>query len=704
MKLFLLKTFTILQIIFFSGLSTFAQSSQYIQSKEGNNVIDLYWKDSQKPLGKDYKLSSGSTYEISSQLINTTENEEWVLLLESPNKKLYNPSYLEAVVRDSSNQVTYSTGYSGYYRSHKDRDIALLDKGVIIKLPQNVISNLTISIKNENGASLTPRFTISPKDKWLNEFKEYESSRNIFHGLVQGLLLFVALYNFILALFTRDKTYLYYALTAFFASIYFLYRSHLLHDYLITSNPTLIRFVWPTSVLAPLAHIMFIRYFVEMEKRMPLWDKVLKVVSAIGLATFIIEEAIMLFLKDEELVNLINTNAFIGLILVAIVTIFYILFSKNTLAYFLSFSTSWLLFGSLIAATTHNYDMIIYGFVIEMFILSLGLGYRQQQIQLERRLAQEELINQLQKNEELQEKVNKELADKVLERTMDIEQQKEEILAQSKHLEEANLEIAQQHSLLKQANVKITDSINYAKRIQSAMLPTQKQIQKIFNENVLFFRPKDIVSGDFYWTLEQDNKKFVAVVDCTGHGVPGALMSVIGYNLLSRIVKDRKITDPSEILYKMDEGIRDALKQEQTDVKDGMDMAICVIDEDHNELHFCGARNGLLYFKNNEIHELKGIRRSIGGYLGYNVHHFETSTVSLEKDMTFYMFSDGYQDQFGGDEKFKFTMKRFKKLLHENYQAPMDNQQFILKNTLEDWMDKGNEDQIDDILVLGFRL
>lgn len=281
----------------------------------------------------------------------------------------------------------------------------------------------------------------------------------------------------------------------------------------------------------------------------------------------------------------------------------------------------------------------------------------------------------------------------VKERTKEIEKQKEEIETQRDTLATKNEEINRK-------NKDITSSITYAKRIQEAMLPLQDKISDAFEDVFILFKPRDIVSGDFYWFAEQHNKIIITAVDCTGHGVPGAFMSMIGSEILTTIVNN-KITDAGVILEKMNKYVVTALKQNTTSNQDGMDMALCVIDKTTKTIEFAGAKNPLVYIDKGELMSIKGNRQPIGGAQKgdgkYKKHIIEYTSPAW-----FYIFTDGYQDQFGGENGRKFMVKKLKSIIAENYMLPGKEQNKILDFTIETWMK--DTSQTDDILLIGFKL
>lgn len=266
--------------------------------------------------------------------------------------------------------------------------------------------------------------------------------------------------------------------------------------------------------------------------------------------------------------------------------------------------------------------------------------------------------------------------------------------------------VAERTQELAQKNADITASIQYAKRIQGAVLPELDFIYRHLPQSFVFYRPKDIVSGDFYWFAEKDGKKIMVCADCTGHGVPGALMSVIGHNLLNQIILEKGITSPEEILNRLNKGVMTALKQGQhgdEDTRDGMDIAICVFTEGSRELKFAGALRPLVIVrKDGTLEKVDSDRFPIGGNLTGKENEYTLHTVQLEEGDMLYMFSDGFADQFGGARGKKFMVKNLLELLVKSSSLPLPEQAAKLESTFEAW--KENYAQVDDVLVVGIRV
>ncbi len=277
-----------------------------------------------------------------------------------------------------------------------------------------------------------------------------------------------------------------------------------------------------------------------------------------------------------------------------------------------------------------------------------------------------------------------------------VKERTEEVVKQKDEIEKQRDEIADK-------NRSITDSIEYASRIQTAVLPSNEYANEILPEHFILFRPRDIVSGDFYWMTKKDNLLVLIAADCTGHGVPGAFMSMLGVSFLNEIVNRHDITKASVILNDLRRDVKKTLGQEgkEGEAKDGMDIALCVVDLEKMKMQYAGAYNPMYLYRNNELIEVKADRMPIGIYIKEK-ESFTNNEIDLKKGDTFYIFSDGYQDQFGGEDGSKFKTKNFKQLLQEIHQKPMVEQREILDKRIDEW--RGKWEQVDDIIVLGVKV
>ena len=256
--------------------------------------------------------------------------------------------------------------------------------------------------------------------------------------------------------------------------------------------------------------------------------------------------------------------------------------------------------------------------------------------------------------------------------------------------------------IAKSKQKEINDSINYAKKIQEAMLVSESYLKKTLPESFIFYQPKDIISGDFYWVHRDESNIFFTVSDCTGHGVPGALMSMIGTTLLNEIIVEMKYQETDKILNEMRNQIIKNLHQEESNSqRDGMDMTLVKLNLEKKEIEFSSANNLLVHVRDGNLYSYKGDHQPVGFYSGKNTS-FTKQKIKVNKNDMIYIFSDGYQDQFGGEKNKKFMISRLKKLLLKISNENVDAQLQELKTEFELW--KGNEDQIDDVCLMGLRI
>lgn len=274
----------------------------------------------------------------------------------------------------------------------------------------------------------------------------------------------------------------------------------------------------------------------------------------------------------------------------------------------------------------------------------------------------------------------------------------------NKNIEEQKTQIEFQHGQLELKNKEITDSINYARNLQLAILPPDQQVRQLLPESFILYKPKDIVSGDFYWLEQWGDKILVAAADCTGHGVPGAFMSIVGNNLLQQAVNNYGLSKPFLILNNLNKQISKMLHQteEASTVKDGMDIALISIDQKERKVEFAGAYNSLWLIRDNDIREYPADKHPIGAFIGEELKQFSHHEFQYQPGDRLYIFTDGYADQFGGTSGKKLKYKNFRSLILEYHQLPMSLQREKLLHFMDDW--KGNLEQIDDMLIIGIQL
>ena len=326
---------------------------------------------------------------------------------------------------------------------------------------------------------------------------------------------------------------------------------------------------------------------------------------------------------------------------------------------------------------------LIYPIMVAI-VLARRYGQNQQQLIEQvvtiKKLGEENLLKETEKKNILAQQ-NILLENKVTERTFELEEKNKEILSKNKE---------------------ITDSLIYAKRIQAAVLPNLNTVYKILDQSFILYIPKDIVSGDFYEFTQKNNKHIIAAADCTGHGVAGAFMSIIGSSLIKSIINEKNITTPSGILDALNEGIIHSLKQHESETHDGMDISICSLDTEKMSLEFAGANRPLWLIRNSELIVYTADKFPIGGLQIKHNNQFTNHQIKIQQKDTIYLFSDGYADQFGGEQGKKLMTKKLKEILVSIQHLGMSEQKVYLQNYFNAW--KGNHEQVDDVLIIGIRV
>ena len=284
--------------------------------------------------------------------------------------------------------------------------------------------------------------------------------------------------------------------------------------------------------------------------------------------------------------------------------------------------------------------------------------------------------------------------------------EKEKLILQQNELLETQVqqrtaELQQQKLLVEEKNKEILDSIHYASYLQRAILPSEETLASFFKESFVLYQPKDIVAGDFYWIEPVDDGHIVVVADCTGHGVAGALLSMLGISLLNHLVRDKNITRPAELLNQLRIEVSRSLNQAETHAAEGMDIAVCHINCSAKQITFAGAYRPLVFISGNELKTLSGNKIVIGGNNILQQQEFINQTISFDDAGTVYLFTDGYADQFGGEKNKKLMSGKLKELLLEKHNLPMKEQLTFFTDYLKKW--RGKNDQVDDVLLLGFR-
>ncbi len=525
-------------------------------------------------------------------------------------------------------------------------------------------------------------------------FHEQEVRSEMLHGIFYGLMGVMVFYNLFIFFALRDINYLHYVISIFASTLYFTAKSGHAYQYLWPNSIWLgDHFILLTIGAWASTSAIFTQKFLHTKNYSVILSRLLDAINICGALVIV-----GTFFLDYTIVAIFGTYLLLSetIIILAVAGVCWVKGNKAARYFVLAWSiymTGTLLLAlQTFALVPNNFltdNAAEIGAALEVILLSLALSDKYALLRKEKEKAQEQLM-------EAKDDALMLLESKVQERTAELSQRNEEIEAQNEQLRDLNYAFQKQ-------NEHISSSLNYAKRIQHVMLPDRTKIAQAFSESFILFRPRDVVSGDFYWMVESETKTLIAAVDCTGHGVPGSFMSMLGNSILSEIVTVRGIDSPELILDLLHLGVRQTLKQDTTQNRDGMDLALCAVTPSKKLIEFSGAKNPLIYVKNGELQTIKGDKMPIGGRQRENERKFTKHEISYQDaPIVIYLFSDGYQDQFGGEQGRKFMIKRFRKLLLDLHTQSFPVQKRHLEDTFDKW--RNGTRQIDDVLVIGLKL
>lgn len=530
-------------------------------------------------------------------------------------------------------------------------------------------------------------FTISTQSSVLAR----DRSKRLVFGIFTGILLIMILYHIPLFVRGRETSYLYYILYILAFLFFFINKEGYIYELIPRMIATPINIFLLEIFL--LFYLLFGRSYLDTRNTLQSWDTILLIAVWFTVGGLILNFAIILLQGlGVDVPFVIQLGGFaimifsaIGCLFLAVVPAMILTRENFQPARYFLFANLFLILGIATNYALADYSIgkhsLELGVTLQILTFSIGLSERINLLKRSREVAQRRIIDQLKENAALKDKVNRELEDKVQERTFEIQAQKE-------HIEKQNKEIKY--------------SFDYAKKIQNTVLPSNDVFETLFGEHFIFFKPRDIVSGDFYWVSQTGQKIVLTAADCTGHGVPGSLMSMLGITMLHEIVNEKGVTNSDEILKQLRLSIARTLKQEGKigEQKDGIDMALIIYDPLTKQLEFSGANNPIYIVRNGEMLEYKGNNMPVAYY--EQMSDFTRYTIDMKQGDRIYMFTDGFPDQFGGPQGKKFKYRPFKDLLLEVHDRPMEEQHRILSLIFEEW--KGDLGQIDDVLVIGLRL
>ncbi len=612
---------------------------------------------------------------------------------------VYEPSLLSEIYHYVyKNNVLIDTLKSGKGLPASSRSWSIHPIAVFLKIPyQDTITIITKAITYESGFSSKDIYLGTPKVYYDNYINPYE---NPFQFFFQGAVWVMFLSNIFFFFIVKDKAYLYYALYMGCMGILFL-NSHLT-IYYFPEFPNVQKYGQLPTLVVTVFYTQFLYYFLSFKDFYPDSARYYKYWLRGRLISIIF--IYLMFVYDEQMRVIVENNMRVASIIFYIPNIILVsdifvglyiiikIWKKNIflvsfmfLGYLCVCLPIFMILTSRFTEIPIRGEYIEIGALIELILFSVGLGYRSKVNEKERLEAKENLLLQSQENQRLVEEQNAMLEEMVEERTS---------------------ELNQQHKAIEEQNKNIMENIHYARNIQEAFLPKDNFIKTLLPKYFIYFNPRDVVSGDFYFVEEIDDKIIVAVVDCTGHGVSGAFMTMLANNILHNIVSNQGISEANIILNELHKNIRIALKQENTNNRDGMDLSLLVIDHKNKKIQFAGAKNTLVYIQNNQCYTIKADKMPIGGEQLEEKRIFSKHEIILDNTTStmFYLFSDGYQDQFGGENNKKFGVQKLKDLFLEIHKKDMNTQKNILAQNFKNWSEAGKEEQLDDVLVLGLEI
>lgn len=599
------------------------------------------------------------------------------------------------VVYDNETYLEYSAGF--FVENKKLNPHQGQGQKVRLTLQSKKVNSILVRFKNSINYPPEPSFSIQDEPSWQEDIAQ----TNLIQGVFQGLLWLILLYNLFLYFSLRDLTYLVFVAYIFTISLYFLNEYEYLEQYFLPTQPVLSFHLGNLVYVATIFYLQFNRYILNIPTKFPTWDIFLKIWLWVSIIFVITLFALAPY--DFQLYMQVRLTYHIAYALALFFFIFAVLWMNNTVANFFVFGNFAMVLGALLiimgnlGVIPFSLYYLLGGIVAQLFIFMMALSYRYQESIQEAKENQRKLILQLEANQNLQTKVNRELEHKVQERTREIAQKNEEIETQNESLVQKSNELEKSHK-------KTQDSVRYAQRLQSAIIGDASEAITNFKDGFVILLPKDIVSGDFYWSSRVGHLRILIAADCTGHGIPGALMTVLGNSILNDVVNEEGITAPDEILYELDKKVIQTI-QKQTlgqHPKDGMDLVAIVFDEISYTMRYAGAKNPLYYVRDFEMHQIKGSSSPIGIHNNKIPKQFELHEFQAQEGDVFYLASDGFQDQFGGPKNQKYFTKRFRALLLRYSHLPMAEQKKKFLDEFYEW--KEDQSQTDDVLLIGVQI
>ena len=583
-----------------------------------------------------------------------------------------------------------TTMYSGDGIPFNSKSIPTNFSALPVHVPAGEKREYVLHITSDGEGLTVPMVFFESKN-----YRDFDSDRQLLMGIFLGVFIFVVVIYSAFFLLLRERLFLIYVLYATSSGLLQFSLDGYMHEFVFTSGGyfaqhSVILIAGPTVVLG----MLYTSHYLVLTGVM---KRIAWISSAVIMATVILSLIPGFFYELAYI--LINALSSLALLFMMTAGLIQRKRNKDKVSILFLVGFGFLAIGGIlyilgnfgvIDSPQVTLNSLKFGTMIEMVFLSILMAGRYKELQQERELAQQRLLLELEEKNRIASETNERLEVEVAERTRKIEAQRAELKGQ---------------------NEDFMASVIYAKRIQSAVLSNEEKFKNILPNSFVLMKPKDVVSGDFYWVDSLDSKvdtasDFIgyATADCTGHGVPGALMSIVGNHMLDAGKLSNGLLNPGLALDELSSSMNTALNSRYASeqLRDGMDLTLCVLDTVDRKLHFSGARNSAYIVRAGELIELKGDRKSIGFDPKEETHSFKTQTLQLEIGDIIYTCSDGFADQFGGPKGKKFMLKQLKTLFLELSILPLVDQKTKLNETLVEWM--GDFEQLDDILVIGVQI
>lgn len=718
-------TYFLLLSSFFATVFSHAHSPIIIDTNSINksvaNQLIIYKDESNRTNVFDIKSLNDTVFkELKNEIetINFTNGLYW-LKADLSNKTLKNTLFYIEVARPITNKVDLfifreDTLSEQYYSGDDypfDARVYPHRKNIYpVEIKPNESVEFILRLKSDGEVITLPFIIHTP-----NAFFKKEYFIHFTNGMFYGVIVIVTIIYFLFFFYLKEFTFLYYIVYVAFLGLMQFSLDGFSFEYFFPNNLYWANhFVLVSAALTVFFLLQYTKSFLKLSRYPQLFN------------LFNLFQLITLIFGGFSLINgsiyemtfpLINGSSLIAIIII-LWTIFYLYTKKENIS--LSFTSAQivLLTGAIIFILGNfnlignpilSQNILKFTSAMEVVLLSISMSKRYRTLQQEKERIQDETLLVLRENNQLKDELNAKLEFEVQDRTQKLVKKNEE---------------------LKQKNDEILSSIRYAQRIQKATLPTHEQINKLLGDAIVYYKPKEVVSGDFYFvenTTTSDNSTplvLFAVVDCTGHGVPGAFMSLVGNSLLNQSLSQEHVNTTGEAMMFLNQGVNKILNQNKQNsvVRDGMDMILGAIDYKRMKLYFSGAKNSIFIIRSSVvpeidentknpiynddrslyINELKGDRHPIGAYLDGILLPFTTQTIQLHEGDIIFAFSDGFVDQFGGSRGKKYTSKRLKNFLLSIAHHPLDKQRELIEMEFLSW--KGGREQIDDVCLMAIKV